>query len=138
MAVFLAGPFEYELTSEGLCVTLLRSVGFLSTPDLSDRPGHAGPGLATPGGQMFGRHEFEIALMRHQGGWLEASLPRWAEVFALPLVPAPSGLRRGPGWEDPATILSALRRVGGQARLRTYNLSDFRIRDVEWTSNHNR
>jgi hypothetical protein len=130
-AVFLAGPFEYELGPEALSVTLLRCVGWLSRADLAHRPGHAGPGLATPGAQMPGRHRFELGILGHQGGWLEAGLPRLAEVFALPLVAAPAGLAPGPRWDDPARMLSALRRMAGRVQLRTYSLSDFRI-DESW------
>jgi alpha-mannosidase len=130
-AVLLGGPFEYELAPQSLSVTLLRCVGDLSRPDLSNRPRHAGPGLATPGAQMRGRHHFELGIPRHQGGWLDSSLPRWAEVFALPLVPAPTGLAPGPGWEDPARMLSALRRLDGRVQLRTYSLTDFRV-DQRW------
>ncbi|MBA3297628.1 MAG: hypothetical protein H0U19_11915 [Acidobacteria bacterium] len=64
-AVFAQGLNEYEVLlgdSARMSVTLLRSVGDLSRDDLATRPhGHAGPGLATPGAQCIGRHEFVLA-----------------------------------------------------------------------------
>lgn len=125
VAVFVAGPFEYELLEDAIAVTLLRSVGWLSRADLRNRPGHAGPGLATPGAQMLGRHSFQLGVYRHQGSWQEAHVPRQAEVFAHPLVPAPAvALRPGPADDDPAVILSALRRWEGHLQLRTYRAGE--------------
>jgi alpha-mannosidase len=121
VAVLLAGPFEYELLDDAIAITLLRSVGWLSRDDLHNRPGHAGPGLATPGAQMLGRHHFEFAVYRHDGGWEDALVARQAEVFAHPLRPAPAApLQPGPREDDPAVILSALRRFEGRRQLRTY------------------
>jgi len=52
-------------------------------------------------------------------------VPRWAEVFAHPLVPAPAApLRRGPAEADPAVLLSALRRRDGHLQLRTYRCGE--------------
>lgn len=123
-AVLLAGPFEYELTSDTLCITLLRSVGWLSREDLGNRPGHAGPGIATPGAQMLGRHTIELAIATDVEGWKEAA--RMAEEYAHPLVPACAEMGHPPPVDD---MLSALRRVGGRAQLRTYDLDTFRIAD---------
>jgi len=121
VTVMLAGPFEYELLDGAIAVTLLRCVGRLSGGELRNRPGHAGPGIATPGAQMHGEHSFEIGVLRHEGDWEEALVPRWAEVFAHPLVPAPAGPPGpGPASDDPALMLSALRRVGGRAQMRVY------------------
>ena len=121
VAVLLAGPFEYELLDGAIAITLLRSVGWLSRDDLRNRPRHAGPGIATPGAQMLGRHHFELAVYRHEGSWADALVPRQAEVFAHPLRPATAApLRPGPPEDDPAVILSALRRVEGRLQLRTY------------------
>ena len=48
-------------------------------------------------------------------------MPRWAEVFTHPLVPAPGAtLERGPTIDDPAVILSALRRTDHGVQLRVY------------------
>ena len=66
--VFGEGLMEYEAVADAeghtsqLALTLLRSVGYLSREDLSMRPsGHAGPGLATPGAQCLGVHDFRVA-----------------------------------------------------------------------------
>jgi alpha-mannosidase len=125
VAVFLTGPFEYELVEGAIAITLLRSVGWLSRADLHNRPGHAGPGVATPGAQMLGPHRFQLAVYRHEGSWEEALVPRQAEIFAHPLVPAPAApFREGPSEEDPAVILSALRRWEGRLQLRTYRAGE--------------
>jgi alpha-mannosidase len=125
VAVLVAGPFEYELLEDGIAVTLLRCVGWLSKDDVRNRPIAAGPSLATPAAQQLGRHELGLAVYRHGGDWREALVPRWAEVFAHPLVPAPAAaLAVGPAEPDPAVILSALRRVGGRRQLRTYRCDE--------------
>ena len=125
VAVLVAGPFEYELLEDGIAVTLLRCVGWLSRDRLRNRPVRAGPVLATPAAQQLGSHAFELAVYRHGGDWREAMVPRWAEVFAHPLAPAPAApLAPGPADADPAVILSALRRVGGRRQVRTYRCDD--------------
>ncbi len=86
LAAAAPGIYEVELakTAEGgdLALTLLRCVGMLSKPDLSNRQGGAGPSLATPAAQEIGRHTFRLALIPHSGAWQEA----WplAESFDLP------------------------------------------------------
>jgi len=74
LTVFAPGLPEYAVVGrgEGLALTLVRSVGWLSRDDLENRPGHAGPGVATPEGQCPGRHELEYALSVHRGDWREA------------------------------------------------------------------
>jgi alpha-mannosidase len=125
VAVLLAGPFEYELLEDGIAVTLLRGVAWLSKAGLRNRPIMAGPHVATPAAQVLGEHAFELAVYRHDGDWSEAQVPRWAEVFAHPLVPAPAvPLQRGPSDSDPAVILSALRRRGERLQLRTYRCAE--------------
>jgi mannosylglycerate hydrolase len=67
------GAAEVEAIAErggtsSLAVTMLRAVGWLSRPDLTLRPGHAGPGLATPGAQVPGRHVHELSLFLHDAG----------------------------------------------------------------------
>lgn len=46
-----------------VAVTLLRCVGWVSRSDLPERPGHAGPGIETPGAQMPGKWGFDLALL---------------------------------------------------------------------------
>ena len=91
------GLTEYEAyTGDGparLALTLLRCVGFLSREDLVTRPsGHAGPGLATPGAQCLGRHEFRVAFEPRQRRPTNASLFASASSFvAPPLIVVASG-----------------------------------------------
>ncbi|MBM3152123.1 MAG: hypothetical protein FJZ96_07970 [Chloroflexi bacterium] len=46
-----------------IAVTLLRCVGWLSRDDFSNRKGHAGPFLETPGAQMPGEWEFDYSII---------------------------------------------------------------------------
>jgi mannosylglycerate hydrolase len=65
LCVVAPGLYEYEVTPDGvIAVTLLRSVGWLSRMDLTTRPQHAGPGLATPGAQCVRTFETHISLLR--------------------------------------------------------------------------
>jgi alpha-mannosidase len=64
------GAAEVEAVPEtdgttSLAVTVLRAVGWLSRDDLVLRPGHAGPGLETPGAQVPGPHRLELSLRLH-------------------------------------------------------------------------
>jgi alpha-mannosidase len=129
VGVILPGPFEYELLEDGhLALTLLRCVGRISRGDLRNRPGNAGPELATPGGQMPGHHHFELAILAPAKDHLEVA--RWADVFCHPLAPAPAGLAAPPKLSGRDTeMVSALRRVGGRAQLRTYDLETFKIQE---------
>jgi mannosylglycerate hydrolase len=63
LAVLAPGLPEAELGEDGvLALTLVRSVGWLSRPDLVSRPGEAGPCLATPGAQVLDDFEANISL----------------------------------------------------------------------------
>jgi alpha-mannosidase len=63
LVLLTKGLPEYESSSEGLRLTLLRCVGTISRPaGLPTRPLAAGPDIATPDGQCRGRHVFEYAL----------------------------------------------------------------------------
>ena len=127
-AVIVPGPFEYQLLEGYIAVTLLRAVGWISRGDLANRPGHAGPGLATPAGQVAGPLHLELALLEGAGDRFEAA--RWADAFNHPLAPAPAGLADPPALSGrPTEMVSALRRVGGRAQLRTYDLATFRIEE---------
>ena len=129
LGVILPGPFEYELLEDGhLAVTLLRCVGRISRGDLRNRPGNAGPELATPAAQMLGDHHFELAVLPAAADHLEVA--RWADVFCHPLAPAPAGLAAPPQLSGrPTEMVSALRRVRGRAQLRTYDLATFKIEE---------
>ena len=76
-----------------IALTLLRSVGWLSRDDLPVRPGHAGPGFETPGGQVPGKWVFDYALIPHAGDW-QAAYPQ-AYAFEAPLRAMTSGLHAG-------------------------------------------
>ena len=75
---------------------------------------------------MLGIHEFELAIAG-AASWPEAAL--LYERFAHPLVPAPAvELAPFPGVPE-GEVLSALRRVGGRAQLRTWSPKTFKIQD---------
>ncbi len=80
VTVFTEGLHEFEVVDSpsgtAIAVTLLRCVGALSRDDLATRPGHAGPGLKTPGAQCLGPHRFRLALEP----WVER--PAASELFA--------------------------------------------------------
>ena len=73
LAILNHGLAEYEIVSrergDAVAVTLLRSVGWLSRGDLTTRNGHAGPMLATPGGQGLGMQTAHYAILPHAGDW---------------------------------------------------------------------
>ncbi len=83
-----------RLASEGsvLALTLLRCVGWLSRDDLLTRKGHAGPGYATPGAQMPGKHSFDYALVPFEDPGEAQQLGR---DFHAPLRAAATGLHGG-------------------------------------------
>jgi len=63
LVLLTKGLPEYEASTEGLRLTLLRCVGTISRPPgLPTRPVAAGPDIPTPEGQCPGRHVFEYAL----------------------------------------------------------------------------
>ncbi len=63
LVLLTKGLPEYEASSEGLRLTLLRCVGTISRgPGMETRPVGAGPQIATPEGQCRGRHVLEYAL----------------------------------------------------------------------------
>ena len=128
VGVIVPGPFEYELIEGYIALTLLRCAGWLSRSDLGNRPGNAGPEVATPDGQLLGRHHFELALLPGAADHLEVA--RWADAFCHPLALAPAGLAAPPRLRGRRSeFVSSLRRVGGRAQLRTYDLADFRIEE---------
>ncbi len=87
LAIFAPGAFEYEWTERGeLVVTLLRSVGVLSRPDLPERPGHAGWPVATPSAEEPGEHRIELAVAPGSAFRSPAELVRlWEDAFLEPV-----------------------------------------------------
>ncbi|MBU0493397.1 MAG: hypothetical protein KKA73_04190 [Chloroflexi bacterium] len=93
------GLYEYEAFNDEddetvLVLTLLRCVGWLSRADIAARPGHAGPGLPTPGAQSIGEHSFDYSIIPHAGTWSQAE-PE-ARAFAAPLRAVPAVSQDGP------------------------------------------
>ena len=66
MVISTKGLREYEVEKSesaiNLALTLLRSVGMLSRPNLVTRKGNAGPEVLTPGAQSLGSHTAEFSL----------------------------------------------------------------------------
>jgi hypothetical protein len=75
--------------STSLAVSVLRAVGWLSRDDLVQRPGHAGPGIETPGAQVPGPHRLELSLRLHPAD--EALQVVRAHDFARPPQAFPGG-----------------------------------------------
>ncbi|MGE5602245.1 MAG: alpha-mannosidase [Nitrososphaerales archaeon] len=75
LAVLNRGLPAVEVTRDPdgavISLTLLRSVGWLSRDDLSNRRVAAGPLVPTPGAQCLGSHCYEYALLPHGGDWRE-------------------------------------------------------------------
>jgi alpha-mannosidase len=127
--------FEVQPSGDGLllALTLLRCVGWLSRDDMATRPGHAGPALPTPGGQTFGVHTFEYALVPYADDWLQSGAYTLAHSFAVPLHALAEPAHGGPLPPaatliscDPAElVLSALKRSedGTGLILRAWNIA---------------
>jgi alpha-mannosidase len=76
------GVPEYEASTEGLRLTLLRCVGTISRPPgLPTRPLSAGPDIATPEGQCRGRHVFEYALRFDGDALTNSALVRTSQDY---------------------------------------------------------
>jgi alpha-mannosidase len=89
-AILNRGLAEYEIVGreegDAVAVTLLRAVGWLSRGDLTTRNGHAGPMLATLGGQGLGQQTARYALLPHAGDWqTDGIVLREAQAFEAPL-----------------------------------------------------
>ena len=62
-------------------LTLFRSVGWLSRPDLLTRPNNAGPSYETPEAQCLREMEFEYAICPHKGDYKTDGVFRLAYEF---------------------------------------------------------
>jgi mannosylglycerate hydrolase len=82
---------EYEIVKEKgkavIALTLLRSVGALSHPDLITRIGNAGPMLSTPEAQCLGTHVFEYSIIPHKFDLLTSKSYKNAYQFNSGLIP---------------------------------------------------
>ncbi|HEV2642820.1 MAG TPA: glycoside hydrolase family 38 C-terminal domain-containing protein [Candidatus Elarobacter sp.] len=86
--IFSDGLAEYESHDDGsVAVTLMRSVGALSRPDLPERPGNAGWPAATPGAQSLGPFEAEFAVALHgpDSPHVRDMMERLADDVLLPI-----------------------------------------------------
>jgi alpha-mannosidase len=82
LVLLTKGLPEYEASSEGLRLTLLRCVGTISRgPGMETRPVGAGPQIATPEGQCRGRHVLEYALRFDGDDLSNAALVRASQDY---------------------------------------------------------
>ncbi|MFP8879560.1 MAG: hypothetical protein VCE43_09010 [Myxococcota bacterium] len=122
-----------------LALTLVRAVGWLSRGDLVMRPGHAGPGLATPGAQVPGPHQAEFSVRLHAAG--DPNRAADAHRFAHPPIAFVGGIDSGSmpdgsprfiedgsrllSCDDPSIVVSAIEPAGdGSTRFRIVNFSN--------------
>ncbi|QDB79658.1 alpha-mannosidase [Georgenia wutianyii] len=126
--VLLAKLTEYEVVpgpdGDELALTLLRAIGMMSVNvhPLRDEP--AGSEIPVPGAQYLGTEvRTRLAVMPHAGGWEEAEVARWAEMFRHEPLVRRGGAPAGGPLPAPVTgpalsgraVLSSLRRVGQDA-----------------------
>ncbi|MEJ5229604.1 MAG: hypothetical protein WHT65_06345 [Pseudothermotoga sp.] len=79
------GLREVRVEKEGVKMTLLRSVEWLSRDDLVTRPGHAGPGIKTPEAQGIGEHLLEFSIILHENWNIEDVYRKVREYQITPL-----------------------------------------------------
>ena len=137
LALVFNTPFEYEHVRKGnkdfVAVTLLRSVGKLSKPALTTRPGPAGPTISCPNAQCRGEITWEFGLTALDNPISLKKVWQYWEEFAHPIVGIatylePIGIFIRPG----ILILSSLRKVNGYTELRCFEPSGYKasIEDV--------
>lgn len=83
LAVFNRGLPEYEVKNDKertICLTLFRSVGWLSRDDLLTRRGNAGPSLPTPGAQCLFKQTFHYSLLPLNPSLGEEEI--WREAYS--------------------------------------------------------
>jgi alpha-mannosidase len=139
LAILNHGLAEYEIVGreggDAVAVTLLRSVGWLSRGDLTTRNGHAGPMIATPGGQGLGAQTVRYAILPHAGDWqTDGAVLREAQAFDAPLRALPTEQHDGDlpaSWSfvqvtPDAVAISAIKRAesGEGLIVRLYNPGD--------------
>ncbi len=90
--VEVVGMQSPETPQSEIAVTLLRCVGWLSRDDFSNRKGHAGPSLETPGAQMIGEWAFDYSIVVGQD---RISSYQQAYAFETPLRAAVTGIHAG-------------------------------------------
>ncbi|MCX7995273.1 MAG: hypothetical protein N3A65_05845 [candidate division WOR-3 bacterium] len=89
VALISEGLPEYEIKKEKagavICLTLLRSVGWLSRDDLKTRIGHAGPKIAVPEAQCSGAHSFRYAIMLYKNDLIPECVIKQAYEHNIPM-----------------------------------------------------
>lgn len=80
------GLHEVHVTEEGIELTLLRCVEWLSRDDLKTRKEHAGPMIFTPGAQELGKHTFKFSIVFHEKWSVEEVYRAMREVLVTPMV----------------------------------------------------
>ncbi|MFX1409985.1 MAG: alpha-mannosidase [Promethearchaeota archaeon] len=93
-AILNRGLTEYEAIKNEdstitIAITLLRSIGWLSRPNLDSRRSDAGPSIKTPGAQCIGTYTFELSLVieDYQNHWLDSKVHIKGKEFNCPLKP---------------------------------------------------
>jgi len=91
IAVVNRGLPEYEVFrgkhgESVIALTLIRSVGWLSRPDLLARKGNGGWTIPTPAAQCKGKYVFEYSIIPHHGTWQENNVIALAHEFAFPVL----------------------------------------------------
>ncbi len=93
-AILNRGLPEYEaIRNDGgtitIAMTLLRSIGWLSRPNLDSRRSDAGPSIKTPGAQCVGSYTFELSLVieDYHKYWLDSKVHIKGKEFNCPLKP---------------------------------------------------
>jgi len=97
LAIFNRGLPAVEVTrvptGAQISLVLLRSVGWLSREDLSNRRVTAGPMVPTPGAQCVGKYRFEYAIYLHSDNW--RSVYQQAYAYVNPLLLARADTHEG-------------------------------------------
>jgi alpha-mannosidase len=125
VAAMQQGVFEYEVLKDPpeLAVTLLRSVGTISRPEIATRSWAAGPDIPTPDAQMISRHMFTLILQR---GLAPDELPAaWERAHLMIQI---SRARGGGDLPDKGSLLevegaelSSVRKIDGHTEVRIWN-----------------
>jgi alpha-mannosidase len=88
IAIANKGLPEFQVSQQSeestILVTLLRSVGWLSRPDLQTRKGNGGWTVPTEGAQCLGSYTFELSLIPHAGDWRVGRVAELAHRFITP------------------------------------------------------
>ena len=138
LAIFNRGlpAVEAARFSNGTKVSLvlLRSVGWLSRDDLTNRRVAAGPLVPTPGGQCIGEYSFEYAIHPHSGDW--QNVYPWAYQYLSPALVCRADTHEGLDLremnitrDDPSMVKTIVWPRGGQnpGRLSYLSIDDPRL-----------